>query len=68
MINLEYFLNALEASWLKRIFDDESTSTLWKSFYKQKLTSFGDQLVLESNLKGNDCAQISINNKVLKSI
>ena len=25
---------------MKRIFDDESTSTLWKSFYKQNLNSF----------------------------
>ena len=55
MINLEYFLNALKASWLKRIFDDESTSTLWKSFSKQKLTSFGDKFVLECNLKEKDC-------------
>ena len=62
MINLKYFLNALKASWLKRIFDNESTFTLWKSFYKQKRTSFGDNLVLESNLKENDCAQISKNN------
>ena len=51
---------------LKRSFDDESTSTLWNSFYKQTLTSFGDKLVLESNLKENDCAQISKNNKFLK--
>ena len=68
MINLEYFLNALKASWLKRIFDEESTFTLWKSFCKQKLTSFGDNLVLESNLKENDCAQISKNNNFLKNI
>ena len=53
---------------MKRIFDDESTSTLWKSFYKQKLASFGDKLVLESNLKEKDCAQISENNKFKKNI
>ena len=63
MINLEYFLNALKANLMKRIFNDESTSILWKSFYKQNLTSFGDKLVLESNLKEKDCAQISKNNK-----
>ena len=68
MINLECFLNSLKASWLKRIFDDESTSTLWKSFYKQKLDSFGNKLVLESNLKESDCTQISKNNKFLKNI
>ena len=68
MINLKYFLNALKASWLKQIFDNESTFTLWKSFYKQKRTSFGDNLVLESNLKENDCAQISRNNNFLKNI
>ena len=51
---------------MKRIFDDESTSTLWKSFYKQKLDTFGNKLVLESNLKENDCTQISKNNKFLK--
>ena len=28
MINFEYLLNSLKASWLKRIFDDESTSSL----------------------------------------
>ena len=68
VINLKYFLNALKASWLKRIFDDESTFTSWKSFYKQKRTSFGDNLVLESSLKENDCAQISKNNNFLKDI
>ena len=68
MINLEYFLNALKANLMKRIFNDESTSILWKSFYKQNLTSFGDKLVLESNLKEKDCAQISKNNKFLKNI
>ena len=39
-----------------------------KSFYKQKLTSFGDNLILESNLKENDCAQMSKNNNFLKNI
>ena len=68
MINLECFLNSLKASWMKRIFDDGSTFTLWKSFYKQKLDSFGNKLVLESNLKENDCTQISKNNKFLKNI
>ena len=68
MINLECFLNSLKASWMKRIFDDGSTSTLWKSFYKQKLNSFGNKLVLESNLKENDCTQISKSNKFLKNI
>ena len=63
MINLECFLNSLKASWMKRMFDDESTSTLWKSFYKQKLDSFGNKLVLISNLKENDCTQISKNNE-----
>ena len=68
MINLEYFLNALKASWLKRTFDEESYVYFMESFYKQKLTSFGDNLVLESNLKENDCAQISKNNNCLKNI
>ena len=53
---------------MKRIFDDESTSTLWKSFNKQKLNSFGNKQLLESNLKENDCAQISKNNIFLKNI
>ena len=68
MINLEYLLNSLKESWLKRMFDNESKSTLWKSFYKQKLNSFGDKLVLESYLKENDCVQISKNNRFLKNI
>ena len=62
MINLEYFLNSLKVNWMNRIFDDESTSTLWKSFYKQKLDSFGNKLVLESYLKENGCSQTSKNN------
>ena len=53
---------------MKRIFDEESTSTLLKSFYKQKLDSFGNKLVLKSNLKENNCTQISKNNKFLKNI
>ena len=57
MINIECFLNSLNTSWLKRVFDDESTSTLWKSFYKQKLDSLGDKLILDRNIK-----EISTNN------
>ena len=34
MINPQCLLNSLKASWMNCIFDDESTSTLWKSFYK----------------------------------
>ena len=56
MINLKFVFKSLKTSWVKRIFDDESPSTLWKSFYKQKLDSFVNELVLESNLKENDCA------------
>ena len=47
MINLECFLNSLKASWMKRIFDNESTSTLWESFYKQNLDSFGNKVILK---------------------
>ena len=41
MINLECFLNSLKASWMKRIFNDESTSTLWKSFINKNSTALG---------------------------
>ena len=51
---------------LKRIFDDEYTSSLWKIFYKQKLYSFRNKLIQQSKFVENDCAQISKSSIFLK--
>ena len=58
MIYFEHFIYSLKASWLKRIFENENESCIWKTFYKQKLDKNGGGggggLILECNLKKND--------------
>ena len=50
MINLDYFIEALKAGWVKRIFDEKNKG-LWKEFYLENLNAYGGKLVIESNLR-----------------
>ena len=40
LLNVDYFIEALKAGWVKRIFD-ETNKGLWKEFYLEKLNIFG---------------------------
>ena len=46
LLNVDYFIEALKAGWVKRIFD-ETNKGLWKEFYLEKLNIFGGNLILE---------------------
>ena len=67
LINLENFITALKAGWMKRIFDEQNNG-LWKEYYIEKLNAFGGKLVLQSNLDIKDCSQISKVNSFLHDI
>ena len=67
MINIDYFIWALKAGWVKRIFDD-SNKGIWKEFYIEKLNAFGGKVILESTLNTEDCSQIAKNNLFLRDV
>ena len=67
LLNIDYFIEALKAGWVKRIFD-ETNKGFWKEFYLEKLNIFGGKLILECNLNINDCNQIAKNNMFLRDI
>ena len=67
LLNIDYFIEALKAGWLRRIFD-ENNKGLWKEFYLEKLNLFGGKLLLECNLHVHDCCQIAKNNMFLRDI
>ena len=40
LTNLNWFITALKAGWLRRIFD-ENNKGLWKEYYLNKINTFG---------------------------
>ena len=63
LINIDYFIEALKARWVRRIFDQQNTGIwIWKEFYLEKLNAFGGKLILESKLHIQDCSQITKEN------
>ena len=67
MHSIDYFIEALKAGWIRRIFD-ENNKGLWKEFYLEKLDIFGGIVSLECNLHAHDCYQIAKNNMFLRDI
>ena len=59
--NIDYFIEALKAGWVRRIFDEQNKG-IRKEFYLEKLNAFGGKLILESNLHIQDCSQITKEN------
>ena len=57
MIDIYKFLNALKASWIKRIFD-ENNKGMWKLFYSEKLSKYGGKLIFECNIDQSDIKNI----------
>ena len=53
LLNVDYFIEALKAGWIMRIFDENNTG-LWKEVYLEKLNIFGGKL-----LHVHDCCQIA---------
>ena len=64
LINIDYFIEALKAGWVRQIFDEQNKG-IWKEFYLEKLNAFGGKLILESNLHIQDCSQITKENMFL---
>ena len=46
LTNIDYFIEALKAGWLRRIFD-ENNKGLWKEYYLEKINKFRGRLILE---------------------
>ena len=67
LINIDYFIEALKAGWVRRIFDEQNKG-VWKEFYLEKLNAFGGKLILESNLRIQDCSQITKENMFLRDV
>ena len=44
LTNFDYFIEALKAGWLRRIFD-ENNKGLWKEYYLEKINKFGGRLI-----------------------
>ena len=67
LINVDYFIEALKAGWVRRILDEHNKG-IWKEFYLEKLNAYGGKLIFESNLHVQDCSQIAKNNMFLRDI
>ena len=69
LINIDYFIEALKAGWLKRIFD-EKNKNLWKEYYlkKKNHNNFGGKFILECNLHHIDCILIAKDNTFPRDI
>ena len=67
MINIDYFIEALKAGWVRRIFNEQNKA-IWEEFYLEKLNAFGGKSILESNLHIQDCSQITKENMFLQDV
>ena len=67
LINIDYFIEALKARWVRGIFDEQNKG-IWKEFYLDKLNAVGGKLILESNLHIQDCSQITKENMFLRDV
>ena len=67
LTNIDYFIEALKAGWLRRIFD-ENNKGLWKEYYLEKINKFGGRLILECNIHSYDCKQIAQENTFLRDV
>ena len=63
LTNVDYFIEALKAGWIRRIFDEQNKG-LWREYYLEKLNVF----CLECNLNVNDCNQIVKGNSFLHDV
>ena len=67
MTNIDYFIEALKAGWLRRIFDEKNKG-LWKEYYLEKLNDLGGNFILECNLNSIECNLIAKDNIFLGDI
>ena len=67
LINIDYFIEALKAGWVRRIFDEQNKG-IWKEFYLEKFNAFGGKLIQESNLHIQNCSQITKENMFLRDV
>ena len=50
LINVDYFIEALKAGWIRRIFDEQNKG-LWKEYYLEKLNIFWKKVDIRMRLK-----------------
>ena len=57
MIDIDKFIHALKASWVKRIFD-ENNKGIWKEKYLDQIDKYGGKLLFQCNLSNKDIKQM----------
>ena len=57
MIDIDKFIHALKASWIKRIFD-ENNKGIWKEKYLDQIDKYGGKLLFQCNLSNKDIKQM----------
>ena len=67
MININFFLNALKASWIKRIMDEENQGP-WKIRYTKLLEKVGGSLFFEGNCSILHAKKIAPNHNFLNNV
>ena len=67
MTSIDYFIEALNAGWVRRIFDEQNKG-ISKKFYLEKLNALVGKSILESNVHMQDCTQITKKNMFLWDI
>ena len=53
MIDINYFLNSIKASWIKRYINKENKGA-WKFFIEQKIKQYGNEFIFECNVSKNE--------------
>jgi hypothetical protein len=66
MIDVNAFVNALKANWVKKLIDPENKGQ-WKAFYKSEFNKLGGKLFLECNISEKD-VPILVKNTFLQEI
>ena len=67
LTNLNLFISAIKASWVKRYLDNENSGQ-WKIFLKNRLEKYGNSLIFDCEIDEKLIKRISLNNNFLNNI
>ena len=67
MLDIDMFINSLNCSWIKRIYDNENTSIL-KQFYQDILNKHGGDIIFKSKLDSAHIKHIFPKNIFLQQV
>lgn len=67
MIDINFYINSLKCTWIKRIYDENNTGQ-WKNIYEKKLNRNGGKLIFESELSKEIIRYLYDDSKFLKEI